>query len=87
MKSLRRGVLRCEARGLPITAGQYLLSAWLGDWQEDHDSKLDILSIFIGDDRIDPLRPAPSVLGHLDWPAVWRTRLGEAAVTVQAEKQ
>jgi lipopolysaccharide transport system ATP-binding protein len=71
-RGLTSGVLRCEAHGLPITPGQYLLSVWLGDWHEDYDSKLDVLGIFVGEDRSDPLRPSASFGGYLDWPAAWR---------------
>lgn len=71
--ALARGELRCEARGLPLAPGRYLLSVWLGDWHEDHESKLDVLSICIGGDRVDSLRPPVSGVGHLDWPAAWRT--------------
>jgi lipopolysaccharide transport system ATP-binding protein len=77
-KNLSRAVLRCEARHLPLTPGEYLLSIWLGDWHQDYDSKIDVLRIQIGDDRVDPLRPPVSVQGHLDWPAVWSTTSGEA---------
>jgi hypothetical protein len=37
-----------------------------------YDSKIDLLSILIGDDRANPLQPPASMNGHLDWPAVWR---------------
>jgi lipopolysaccharide transport system ATP-binding protein len=69
IKSSAKGVLRCEARGLPITPGQYVLSAWLGDRHERYDSKVDVLKFPVAEDRINPLRPPAS--GHLDWPAVW----------------
>jgi len=69
IKSSAKGVLRCEARGLPITPGQYVLSAWLGDRHERYDSKVDVLKFFVAEDRVNPLRPPAS--GHLDWPAVW----------------
>ncbi|MDO7840926.1 ABC transporter ATP-binding protein [Sphingomonas immobilis] len=65
------GTLICEARDLPIARGQYLVSVWLGDWYEDHDGRLDVLSIQFGDDRVDPLRPPASVIGHVEWPATW----------------
>jgi lipopolysaccharide transport system ATP-binding protein len=71
VKGLSSGTLRCECRGLPIVAGTYHLSAWLADWHEDLDAKLDILSIPFGDDSVESLRPPASSLGYVDWPAVW----------------
>ncbi len=73
MKGLASGVLRCEARRLPIQPGTYQLSAWLGDWHEDFDAKLDVLSIHIGEEVFNTLRPPSSAVGHMDWPAVWRS--------------
>src|SRR5262249_44612053 len=66
------GVLRCEARDLPVAAGQFLLSVWLGDWYRDHDVKLDVLSITIGRGDVNGFQPAPSTIGYIDWPAAWR---------------
>jgi lipopolysaccharide transport system ATP-binding protein len=66
-----KGVLRCVARGIPVVPGQYLLSAWLADWHEVHDSKLDVLSVHIRENCVDPRRPPSSAIGCLDWPAVW----------------
>jgi lipopolysaccharide transport system ATP-binding protein len=74
--NLSHGVLRCEARHLPLTPGDYLLSVWLSDWHEDYDSKIDALRIKIGDDCIHPHQPPASFQGYLDWPAVWCTALG-----------
>jgi len=77
--NLSSGILRCEARSLPITPGEYLLSVFLGDWHEDHDRKIDVLRIRIGVDRVDSLQPPVSALGHLDWPAAWSITSTEAA--------
>ncbi|SFV35115.1 ABC transporter ATP-binding protein [Hyphomicrobium facile] len=73
VKGLTHGVLRCEARQLPIRPGRYSLSAWLGDWHEDHDARIDVLSFVIGEDDAHVLRPPVSAVGHLDWPAEWGT--------------
>ncbi|RUO97519.1 polysaccharide ABC transporter ATP-binding protein [Hyphomicrobium sp.] len=78
MKGFSVGSLRCEAKGLPLSAGTYHISAWLADWHEDLDSKLDVLSIAFGEDASDHLRPPVSALGHLDWPASWRVMPSEA---------
>ena len=79
-KAQARGVLRCEARGLPVVDGEYLLSAWLGDWHQDHDVKPDVLSIRVGKDYADPYRPPAVAIGHLDWPAVWRSAVCSTAM-------
>lgn len=70
-RGLSRGVLRCEARRLPIRPGQYHLSAWLADWHEELDVRADVLSICIGENDEDGLRPPASALGPVDWPAAW----------------
>jgi lipopolysaccharide transport system ATP-binding protein len=80
-KDLLQGVLRCEARHLPLTPGEYLLSVWLSSWQENYDHKSDVMRIQIGVDRVDPLRPTVSWIGHLDWPAVWRVASTELKPT------
>ncbi len=72
-KGLTSGILRCEAQGLPITPGTYHLSAWLADWHEELDSKQDVLSIQLGEESADPLRLSSSLVGHVDWPATWRS--------------
>ncbi len=73
IKGLTSGVLRCEARNLPVRPGKYHLSVWLADWHEDLDSKLDVLSIDIGENAIESLRPSSLTVGHLDWPAQWHS--------------
>jgi lipopolysaccharide transport system ATP-binding protein len=79
-KGLTHGVLRCEVRQLPIRAGRYSLSAWLGDWHEDHDARIDVLSFVIGEDDAHRLRPPASAVGHLDWPAEWGTAVAAASL-------
>jgi lipopolysaccharide transport system ATP-binding protein len=74
VRGITKGVLRCEARALPVASGDYVISVWLGDWQQDYDSKLDILSFNIGSAGSSDLRPSSSVIGHLDWPALWNTQ-------------
>ena len=69
---LTHGTLRCEARGLPIVVGEYLLSVWLSDWNRDYDSKTEALCVTVGDGEVDALRPGTSA-GYVDWPATWQT--------------
>ena len=64
-------LIRCTAPGLPLLPGQYSLSVWLGDWHEDFDSREDVLTVTIDENRAHPNRPPASVVGHLDWNAVW----------------
>jgi lipopolysaccharide transport system ATP-binding protein len=70
-KSMHCGILRCEARHLPLVPGEYLLSVWLADWDNDYDSKIDVLRIRIGVENVNRLRPPASLIGYLDSPAVW----------------
>ncbi len=73
LKGAAHGVLRCEARQLPIRPGRYSLSAWLGDWHEDYDARIDVLNFAIGEDGAHRLLPPASAVGHLDWAAEWGT--------------
>ena len=73
------GILCCEARNLPITDGEYLLSVWLGDWHQDYDSKIDALRVRIGKEMDDALRPPMKAIGPLEWPAAWQLREGLGA--------
>jgi lipopolysaccharide transport system ATP-binding protein len=51
----------------------YTLSVWLGDWHQDFDEKLNVLSFdFRPDTDIVWARPNSSVIGHVDWPATWK---------------
>jgi len=76
---IRQGSLRCEAKHLPLFPGQYLLSVWLSDWGKDLDEKLDAILISLGDDDLDVARPPGSVVGHIDWPATWRSTATDKA--------
>jgi lipopolysaccharide transport system ATP-binding protein len=70
LKQATRGIVICEARSLPLVPGQYLVSIWLGNWQEDFDIKQDILRINFGVESASAF-PAASITGYTDWPAVW----------------
>lgn len=68
-----RGVLRCEARNLPVSPGDYVLSISLSDPHGVLDRRSDALRIKIGKERAPELRSSP-LIGHLDWPATWTAR-------------
>ncbi len=75
-KPVTSGVLRCEARALPLVPGDYTVSVWLSDWHDDFDHKLDILRVRLGEESDGGVGRPDSGVGHLDWPAVWHTLEG-----------
>lgn len=74
------GILICEATGMPLASGVYILSAWLGDWYQDFDQKRDVLSFHFRLEDENPLKPPPRVAGYMNWPASWTLR----ATTIEA---
>ena len=70
-EDIAEGILRCSAKGIPLWPGEYVLSVWLGDWHEDHDAKIDVVTIQLGSDSNIPMRPSTSAIGHLSWSATW----------------
>jgi hypothetical protein len=66
------GVLMCEAPGIPLTPSTYSLSAWLSDWHQDFDEKLNALSFEFRLQKEISRRPNRGVIGDMDWPASWR---------------
>jgi lipopolysaccharide transport system ATP-binding protein len=71
-QGLKAGVVRMEARELPLASGNYRLSIWLGDSHADYDHKADILSFDFRLEAAIALRPPNEVNGHLEWAANWR---------------
>jgi lipopolysaccharide transport system ATP-binding protein len=67
------GKVRVEVRQLPITGGRYRLSAWLGDWKGDYDHKDNVLCFDLPHLGAATVKPSPDLIGHLEWPAAWRT--------------
>jgi lipopolysaccharide transport system ATP-binding protein len=67
-----RGVLICQSPSIPLAPSIYTVSAWLGDWQQDFDEKLNVLSFDFRMDSDISQRPHASVIGHMDWPASWK---------------
>jgi lipopolysaccharide transport system ATP-binding protein len=72
--SARSGVLICECAGLPLLPSVYVVSVWLSDWQQVFDQKSNILSFQFKPEVEHPLRPSADVIGHVDWPALWKFR-------------
>ena len=58
---LSSGVVICETQRLPLVPGQYSLSAWLADWLEDYDAKIDALTVQLSGFNGNQLRPPPSI--------------------------
>jgi lipopolysaccharide transport system ATP-binding protein len=85
-RDIAEGVLMCEAHDIPLVSGHYLISVWLADWYTDHDSKIDVLRIIVGNDQSELLRPPTSVNGHLDWPAIWHVDACCLGQTVQPSR-
>jgi lipopolysaccharide transport system ATP-binding protein len=65
------GTLVCRSDGIPLGPSTYIMSAWLGDWHQDYDQKSNVLSFSFKPDNVTSVRPAPSLIGHMDWPASW----------------
>jgi lipopolysaccharide transport system ATP-binding protein len=69
--SSKTGVLICTSGAMPLVPSVYTVSAWLGDWYQDFDEKLDVLSFHFRPEDDNPLRPNPTAVGHMDWRASW----------------
>nr|UXE45145.1 vitamin B12 import ATP-binding protein BtuD [uncultured bacterium] len=69
--SAQRGTLECSASSLPLLPSTYTLSGWLGDWHQDFDQKLNVLSFDFNPNAEVSLRPDPNAIGHIDWHASW----------------
>jgi len=68
---LGEGVVRLQALGLPIHAGTYKLSVWLGDWENDYDEKLDVLTFDFKTGQRPAHAPDPEAIGYVDIVASW----------------
>jgi lipopolysaccharide transport system ATP-binding protein len=66
------GVLMCEAPGISLALSIYNVSAWLSDWHQDFDEKLDVLSFDLETQAEVSWRSNRGVIGDMDWPASWR---------------
>ena len=65
------GVLICQSQAIPLAPSTYSVSAWLSDWHQDFDEKLNALSFEFRMDNDVSRRPNRSVIGDMDWPASW----------------
>jgi lipopolysaccharide transport system ATP-binding protein len=72
------GTCTLEVPGLSLHSGIYALSAWLGDKTQDYDSKLDAVSFEFVSPRHYLNRPPLHVIGPVDLPCRWSTRIDEA---------
>jgi lipopolysaccharide transport system ATP-binding protein len=70
--SVNCGLLTCQSAAIPLAPSTYNVSAWLSDWHQDFDQKLDALSFEFRVDSDVSRRPNRSVIGDMDWPASWR---------------
>lgn len=68
---IKAATVRVRCDGLPLTAGQYTVSFWLGDWHHDHDQQQDALQFDFSARPPHPLRPPSNAVGYFDWPAQW----------------
>src|SRR5581483_5538502 len=58
--SATHGVLTCHAPSLPLIPSKYTISAWLGDWYQEYDQKLNALSFDFKPDSDTSLRQHPN---------------------------
>jgi lipopolysaccharide transport system ATP-binding protein len=65
------GVLRLVAKALPIHAGLYKLSVWLGDWQVDYDEKREALAFEFKNGHMAANAPNPELIGFVDPKLTW----------------
>jgi lipopolysaccharide transport system ATP-binding protein len=71
IKAMSNGTLKCNAGRVPLRSGSYILSAWLGDWDNDLDSAIDCLVFTFGEESESVLMPSTPSIGHLMWNAEW----------------
>jgi lipopolysaccharide transport system ATP-binding protein len=67
---VRAGVAHLLVENLPICAGDYRMSVWLGDWQTDYDQKIDALAFHFSDGQPSSA-PSPEVIGYVATRGRW----------------
>ena len=68
---LSKGTVRLTVKELPLCAGIYNLSAWLGDWHRDYDEKRDSIAFEFKEGWSDIQRPNPESVGFIEAAARW----------------
>ena len=67
----RSGVFSCKTPRLPLSSGQYLLSAWLTTDDETFEHKLDIVNLYLDHNPLQANRPAGEMMGFLEIEPKW----------------
>lgn len=65
------GVLRYEAKQLPLSDGHYTISVWIGDSEKDYDYHWDVLSFEFQNPNGPVPTPGHESIGHFTWPSQW----------------
>jgi lipopolysaccharide transport system ATP-binding protein len=65
------GVLTLRIRNLPLRGGDYHLSAWLGDWNQDYDHKPDAVTICVSAEKESPKLPNLQQIGFVSTENIW----------------
>jgi lipopolysaccharide transport system ATP-binding protein len=66
-----RGTLLCHSLSVPLVPSTYIISAWLGDWRQDFDAKLNALTFDFKSGFDNSRRPSASAIGYTEWSALW----------------
>jgi lipopolysaccharide transport system ATP-binding protein len=78
----RSGVLVCRISDLPLHSGEYGVSAWLADMNQDYDAAIGILLFHFSSPDFRPGTPAASVIGPVNVPASWRLEEADQSVPI-----
>jgi lipopolysaccharide transport system ATP-binding protein len=65
------GVVRYEAKQLPLSEGHYTISVWIGDSNKDYDYHWDVLSFEFRAPNGPVPTPGHEAIGHFTWPSQW----------------
>ncbi len=68
------GTFVCETPTLPLSAGQYLLSAWLTSDDDTYERQIDAIDLYFDHNPLQPSRPAGEVMGFLEVEPEWSFR-------------
>ncbi len=59
-------------KNISLHGGRYRISAWLGDWENDYDEKIDAITIDLNSESRSSLLPQARHIGHFKVNAEWR---------------